>query len=134
MNNEIARVQISNVDTRQRYAVVISEIDKGVMAAASRLKDGLRLTGLRMIQERRQLSIAGDRRKSIHLDHVGACGVRNNVRTDPRPEHECIVTCDRYRGSLGRRNAYHAVAIEVLVEACLKRFQRGAGSRQGAGA
>jgi hypothetical protein len=61
MNNEIVRVQIRNVDARQRYAVVISEIDQGIMAVVSRLEHGF-CASLKM---RCQLSIAGDRRKSI---------------------------------------------------------------------
>jgi hypothetical protein len=51
MNNEVARVQIRNLDTRQNYAVVIAEIDQDIVAAVCRLEQRLGLARLRLGQK-----------------------------------------------------------------------------------
>jgi len=49
VNNEVACVKSGKRNIYQSYAVVISEIDHRIMAASRRLKQGLRLAGLRLL-------------------------------------------------------------------------------------
>jgi hypothetical protein len=42
-------MQVGDMNIRQSYAVVISEVDHSIMAIIRRLEQGLRLAGLRIM-------------------------------------------------------------------------------------
>jgi hypothetical protein len=49
VNDEVARMQVGDMNVHQRYAVVIAEVDYRIVATIRRLKQGLRLAALRFI-------------------------------------------------------------------------------------
>jgi hypothetical protein len=51
MNNEVARMQIADMNIHKSYAVVIPEVDHRIMTTIRRLEQGLRLAGLCLIEE-----------------------------------------------------------------------------------
>jgi hypothetical protein len=56
------------MNIHQSYTVVISEIDHCIKCIMRRREQGLRLAGLRIVQQRRQLSAIIHPRKSIQLN------------------------------------------------------------------
>lgn len=75
-------MKLADREICQCYAIGISEVDHRILAAYRRLKQGLRLAGLSLAQQRRQLDEVGERRKSIELNDRGVWGIGDDLRAE----------------------------------------------------
>jgi hypothetical protein len=98
VNNEIATVQISQVDVGEGDNIVVSEVDHSVVATIGRLEYALRLIVLCFAQISLKLVSAANRREPIQLNHVGAFCIHDGVGTKAWLEYKRINSspADRY--------------------------------------